>query len=84
MVPTFSGASTPSKHTVPIVLGVLGGLVAILLVVLGLLFRARRKAGAAVDPEKVAPAKASTDEEEEEEEDDLDIKKALPTTGDNK
>jgi hypothetical protein len=85
MVPTLptdsslNSGSSISKHTVPIVLGVLGGLVALLLVVLGLLFRARRKAGAAIDPEKVVAAKEVINDEDDDE--DSDIKKPVPTSG---
>jgi len=69
-------SSSLTDHTITIVLGVLGGLVALLLVVLALLFRARRKAQ--VDPEmnKVPVAKVITDDDDD---DDLDIKKPLPT-----
>jgi len=75
MVPAIpNGASKApfgsANHTISIVLGVLGGLVAILLVVLGLLFRARRKARA--DPEMLAGNGVVDDDE-------LDIKKPLPT-----
>jgi len=75
MVPASpNGASSnppfgSANHTISIVLGVLGGLVAILLVVLALLIRARRKAR--VDPEMLTENVVDGDE--------LDIKKPLPT-----
>jgi len=69
MVPAFpSAASHSANHTIPIVLGVLAGLVVLLLVALGLLIRARRKAR--VDPEMLADNVSVADD---------DIKKPLPT-----